>query len=58
MRLAGIEVFAVSRLLYARRCHVCHFARCDEFDTASVLPANDTAVQASYRVTKDTGKRR
>ena len=35
-----------------------HIARCDEFDTSSVLPANDTAVQAFYRVANDTGKRR
>ena len=34
------------------------FTRCDEFDTSSVLPANDTAVGASYRVANDTGKRR
>ena len=41
-----------------RDANVCHFARCDEFDTSCVLPVNDTAVGASYRVANDTGKRR
>jgi hypothetical protein len=34
-----------------------HLTRCDEFDTSSVVPVNDTAFLASYRVANDTGKR-